>query len=240
MEKQTSFKVFEEYFERKLTTHKETIKRKSSYVEPFVTISRETGAGGIQFGDLLVDYLNKYDTKRKNDWKIFDKNILEQIIQEHDLPAEMAKYISEKKISEIQGVLEQLFSLHPSEQMLITKASNTILHLALLGNVILIGRGSNIITKELQGGLHIRLIDTLEKKIKNIQSIFNLDKNEAIKFIKKEDKERKQYLKKYFSSDIEDVSLYSMVLNLNHFSTDEAVNLVGEEVIRRRKFLTHL
>ncbi|MCX6166208.1 MAG: cytidylate kinase-like family protein [Ignavibacteriae bacterium] len=234
MEKQTSVKVFEDYFERKLTAHKESLKYKNSFAEPFVTISRETGAGGIQFGDLLVDYLNKYDSKRKNDWKIFDKNILEQIVKDHDLPTEMAKYISEKRVSEMQDVIEQLFSLHPSEQMLLKKASNTILHLALLGDVILIGRGSNIITKELRGGFHLRLIDSIERKIKNIQNIFNLDKTEALKFIKKEDKERKQYLKKYFSSDIEDVSLYSIVLNLNHFSTDEAVNLVGEEVIRRR------
>jgi cytidylate kinase len=234
MEKQSSVKVFEDYFERKLTTHKESLIDKNSFAEPFVTISRETGAGGIQFGELLIDYLNKYDANRKNDWKIFDKNILEQIVKEHDLPTEMAKYISEKKVSEMQDVLEQLFSLHPSEQMLIKKASNTILHLALLGDVILIGRGSNIITKDLRGGFHLRLIDIIDRKIKNIQNIFNLDKTEALKFIKKEDKERRQYLKKYFSSDIEDVSLYSLVLNLNHFSTDEAVNLVGEEVIRRR------
>ncbi|MFA5404349.1 MAG: cytidylate kinase-like family protein [Ignavibacteria bacterium] len=234
MEKKSSVKVFEDYFERKLTAHKESLKHKNSFTEPFVTISRETGAGGIQFGDLLVDYLNKYDTKRKNEWKIFDKNILEQIIKDHDLPSDMAKYISEKKISEMQDVLEQLFSLHPSEQMLIKKASNTILHLALLGDVVLIGRGSNIITRDLSGGFHLRLIDSIEKKIKNIQNIFDLDKTQALKFIKKEDKERKQYLKKYFSSDIEDTSRYSIVLNLSHFSTDEAVILVGEEVIRRR------
>jgi len=235
MEKQFSVKVFEEYFERKLISHRESLKNKNPFAEPFVTISRETGAGGIQFGDLLVDYLNRFDIKRKNDWKIFDKNLLEQIVKEHDLPAEMAKYIPEKKISQMQDVLEQLFSLHPSEQSLIRKASNTIFHLALLGDVVLIGRGSNIITKDLIGGIHLRLIDTIEKKIKNIQDIFNIGKTEAIKFIKKEDKERKLYIKKYFNSDIEDPAPYSLVINLNHFSTDEAVNLVGEEVIRKRK-----
>jgi cytidylate kinase len=235
MEKQSSVKVFEEYFERKLVSHKESLKNKIPFAEPFVTISRETGAGGIQFGDLLVDYLNKYDTQRKNDWKIFDKNLLEQITKEHDLPSEMAKYIPEKKISQMQDMLEQLFSLHPSEQSLIRKASNTILHLALLGDVVLIGRGSNIITKDLSGGIHLRLIDTMDKKIKNIQDIFNLSKSEAIKFIKKENKERKLYLKKYLNSNIEDPASYSLVINLNRFSTDEAVNLVGEEVIRKRK-----
>lgn len=234
MEKQFSVKVFEEYFERKLISHRETLKNKTSFNEPFVTVSRETGAGGIQFGDLLVDYLNKFDTKRKNDWRIFEKNLLEQITKEHDLPSEMAKYMPEKKISQMQDMLEQLFSLHPSEQSLIRKGSITIFHLALLGDVVLIGRGSNIITRKLGGGLHLRLIDSIEKKTKNIQDIFNISKSEAIKFIKNEDKERKLYIKKHFNSNIENPALYSLVINLNRFSTDEAVNLVGEEVKRMR------
>ena len=61
-------------------------------------------------------------------------------------------------MSEIQDLIEQFFGLHPSEQKLIRKISNTIIHLAVLGNVVLMDRASNIITRELAGGLHIRLI----------------------------------------------------------------------------------
>jgi cytidylate kinase len=147
----------------------------------------------------------------------------------------MAKYISEKKVSEMQDIIEQLFSLHPSEQILIKKASNTILHLALLGDVILIGRASNIITRNLGGGLHIRLIDSIERKIKNIQDVFNISKIDAAKFIRKEDKEKKLYLKKYFSTDIDDPLNYSLVLNLSLFTTDDAVTLTGDEIMRMRK-----
>lgn len=234
MDRQTSVKAFEQYFERKLATHKETISEKSSTGEPFVTISRETGAGGIQFGEQLCKHLNSRDEKRSHNWKSFEKNLLEQITAEHDLPAEMAKYIPEKKISEMQDLLEQLFSLHPSKESMIRKASNTILHLAMLGNVILIGRGSNIITSHLEKGLHIRLIDSLGKKIKNIQDIFSISKSEAVKYIREEDKGRKLYIKKFFSCDIEDPSLYSMVLNLNKLSAEDAVNIACEAIIKKR------
>jgi cytidylate kinase len=237
MEKQSSVKLFEDYFERKLTSHKESIKHKKSFSEPFATISRETGAGNIQFSGLLLEYLNNNDTRKKHEWKIFDKNLIEQIIIDLDLPAEMAKYIPEKKISEMQDVLEQLFALHPSEQSLIRKAGSTILHLALLGNVILIGRGANFITKNLSAGLHIRLIDTAERKIKNIQDTFNISKHDAIKFIKTEDKEKKQYVKKYFSSDIESPLSYSLVINLGYLNTEDAVNLAGEAIIKMRNNL---
>ncbi|MBI5403917.1 MAG: cytidylate kinase-like family protein [Ignavibacteriae bacterium] len=235
MDRQTSVKAFEKYFTRKIAFHKESYTGNTSISEPFVTISRETGAGGIQFGELLVQYLNGNDTSRRNNWKSFERNLLEQVTHEHNLPAEMAKYIPEKKISEMQDVLEQLFFLHPSEESMIRKASNTILHLAMLGNVILIGRGANIITRHLTGGVHIRLIDTLERKIKNIQDIFSISKSEAAKFIREEDKGRKLYIKKFFSSDIEDPSLYSLVINLSLISTHDAIQLVGEEIIRKRK-----
>lgn len=235
MEQQSSVKVLENYFERKITSYRDTLRNKKTLTEPFVTISRETGAGDIRFCDLLEEYLNNNDMHRKNEWKIFDKNILEQIVKDQDLPSEMAKYISEKRVSEMQDVIEQLFSLHPSEQILIKKASNTILHLALLGDVILIGRASNIITRNLGGGLHIRLIDSIERKIKNIQDVFNISKIDAAKFIRKEDKEKKLYLKKYFSTDIDDPLNYSLVLNLSLFTTDDAVTLAGDEIMRMRK-----
>lgn len=234
MDKQTSVKALEEYFKRKISYHEESYAGKTFIPEPFVTISRETGAGGIHFGELLAQFLNSFDNTRKNEWKSFEKNLVDQIAQEHDIPVEMAKYIPERKISEMQDVLEQLFALHPSEESMIRKASNTILHLAMLGDVILIGRGANIITRHLTGGVHIRLIDTLERKIKNIQDIFSIGKSEAAKFIREEDKGRKLYIKKFFSSDIEDPSLYSLVINLSLISTHNSIRLIGEEIKRIR------
>jgi cytidylate kinase len=226
--------MFEDYFERKLISHRESIRHKKSLFEPFITISRETGAGNIDFSEILLDYLNKNDFRKNHEWKIFDKNLIEQIIIDLDLPSEMAKYIPERKISEIQDVLEQLFALHPSEQSLIRKASSTILHLALLGNVILIGRGSNFITKDLRGGLHLRLIDSVETKIKNIQQSLSLSRSEALKFIRKEDKEKKQYSKKYFSGNIESPYSYSLILNFGFLSAEDAVNIAGDAIIKMR------
>lgn len=234
MDKSSSVKMFEDYFERKLTSHRESLRNKKSFAEPFITISRETGAGDIGFSELLLDYLNKNDFLKKHEWKIFDKNLISRIIEDLDLPAEMAKYIPEKKISEIQDVLEQLFSLHPSEQSLIRKASSTILHLALLGDVILIGRGANFITKDLKGGLHLRLIDTAENKIKNIQDTLGINKSEAVKFIRNEDKEKRQYVRKYFSGNIESPYSYSLIVNLGFLSTEEAVNIAGDIIIKKR------
>lgn len=238
MEKQSSVKVFEDYFNRKISSHKDALRHKDTFSEPFITISRETGAGDVNFALSLVNYLNTNDIYKKNEWRVFEKNILDLVVKEHDLPAEMAKYIPDKKISELQNVLEQLFELHPSEHSLLRKAGNTILHLAILGDVILVGRGAQVITKDLEGGVHIRLIDSPQNKIRNIRKTFSFDEKEAKKFIRMKEREKKQYVKKYLNSDIEDLLLYSIIINLSQLSTEEAVQLIGDGIIKNRKILS--
>jgi len=232
MKKNNSFEIFKSYFSKATG---ET-KKSSVIIEPFITISRETGSGGVSLGENLVKYLNIFDTRRKKDWVLFDKNLLNELTSDSVLTSQIEKYIEEKRVSEFQSLLEQIFGLHPSLQNVAHKISRTILHMALLGNCIIVGRGANIITKTLKQGLHIRLIDSMEKKINYIQEILKIDKVQAIKHIEKEDRDRKEYVKKNFSKDISDPSSYSMVINLVRIDTRNAVRLISDEAMNLRFF----
>ena len=163
-----------------------------------------------------------------------DKDILEVVLEEHNLPKEISKYMPERKISEIQDVIEQLFGLHPSEYKLIKKVSDTILHLSHLGNIVLVGRGANIITRNNINGIHIRLIDSFDNRSGNIQRYFGLSKVESAKLIEKEDSGRAAYVKKYFNKDINNASQYSLVLNFEFLTVEDAIRLICHEVVRLR------
>ncbi|MBN1634391.1 MAG: cytidylate kinase-like family protein [Ignavibacteria bacterium] len=231
-----SFENLKSYFNRKTFhgTGKEI--KKVEVIEPFITISRETGAGGISLGENLVSYLNIFDTDRKKDWMLYDKNILEKVLSDNVISREIENLIPEKKIPELQSIFEQLFKLHPSTQTIVHKISRTILQIASMGNAIIVGRGANIITRELKCGLHIRLISSMDKRIKQIQEIMNLDKVHAAKFIENEDKDRKQYIWKNFSREIDDASLYSIVINLAKINIEDAVRIIAEEAKDLRVF----
>ncbi|MCE1165832.1 MAG: cytidylate kinase-like family protein [Bacteroidetes bacterium] len=229
MDNRSSIKIVEEYMER-LSERSKSSMQSERNTKPFITISRETGAGGFDFAAKLLDRINCIKPDEK--WALFDKNILQKVIEEHNMPGELERFMPEKKIPEFQTVLEQLFGLHPSEHKLIHKISMTIYHLAYIGNIILVGRGANIITAGLKHGLHLRLIEPLEKRVSYAGEYFNIDKVAALKFIETEDKNRREYIKKYYSKNIDDGHLYSIILNFGRVERESAIRALSKLISR--------
>ena len=139
----------------------------------------------------------------------------------------------EDKTSEIADTMEELFGLHPPSWLLVRKITETILHLAELGNVILIGRGAAVVTANLDHVFHVRLVSALEKRIQRIQELQKMSKQEALRFIEQEDRGRERYLKKYFKADVDDPLLYDLTINVDRISYDNAANLIAESVLKR-------
>ncbi len=180
---------------------------------PCITISREAGAGADLVSEYLAEYLQQFNDDSSAPWTVFDKNLIEKVIEDHNLPKKLSQYFVEDKLSEIKSTVNEILGLHPHAWVLISKTSNTILQLAQIGNCIIIGRAGNIITGKLRNSFHVKLIAPIEPKIKRIMEKYNLTGKEALEFIKKEDLARKNYLKKYFNKDSEDLSLYNIVIN---------------------------
>ncbi len=226
-----SFNRFQTYFQCQLRADRD--EEKSKILHPFVTISRKAGAGGITIGEELCDYLRKHDNQAKNacPWTVFDKNLVEEVIREHSLSDKVARFMSEDRISEVADILDELFGLHPSQWTLVHKTSQTILHLAQMGNAIIVGRGANVITRKRPNGFHVRLVGSWEKRIEYMRDRFNLSRKEAVAMIKKRDLGRKNYLKKYFDKDIDDPLLYDLLINTDNVAYEEAARIIGEAVI---------
>lgn len=232
----TSMDVCKTYLDCQVKCSEGVLKRKNERaVQPFVTISRQTGAGGITVGENLIKFLREHDQKATCPWTVFDKNLIQVVLKEHDLPASIEKYMPEQTISESKDWLEELFDLHPSEWTLVHKTSETILHLAKLGDVVLMGRGANLITKQLKSGFHVRLIGSLEKRIKHAADYYQLSQAKAAKFVDQEDKGRKNYLKKHFDQNIDDPLIYDLILNTDRISCEDAAHIIGEEVLQLRE-----
>jgi cytidylate kinase len=234
MATKSSIELFRKYFDRQVSFKKENLHNYGFIPEPFITVSRQTGAGGHVFAEKLQDYLNTYDTAAKKNWTLFEKDLIQEVIKEHNLSEMVAPFLTEKNMSELQAVLEQVYGLHPSTRSLIHKISSTILNIANLGNAIIVGRGANIITRNLSNGFHIRLIASLNKRIRNIQDYLHVDMPAAKKIILQGDREKKEYIKKSFSKNNDDPAYYSLVANMDYIDMDNLVAVVGESLIKRR------
>lgn len=135
---------------------------------------------------------------------MFDRNLVEEVLEEHDLPERMAAFMREDRISAMCDTMDELFGLRPSSLTLVRKTADTILHLAELGNVVIIGRGGNIITRKGRDALHVRLVGSLEKRIDQVMEYAQLDRMAASEYVRGEDLGRKRYVEKYYSEDIDD------------------------------------
>lgn len=178
-----------------------------------VTISRQTGTGGHLIAERLAEHLQAFSPKEAASWMIFDRNLVEKVLEDHQLPARLARFMPEDRISQIEDTLDELFGLHPPTWTLVDKIGETVLRLAELGNVILLGRGANVITSKLDYAFHVRLVGSLEDRVKFIQADRKLDRKAAEQLIQHDDEGREKYLKKYFHRDIEDPLLYHLVIN---------------------------
>ena len=200
---------------------------------PFVTISRQTGAYGITVSRDLCEYLQKNERRAKCVWTVFDKELIKKVAEEHDLPETVLPYLSEDAVSKIQDMIEESLGLHPAHDLLVRKTGKTILHLAQLGYVVIVGRASNIITAKMPGGLNIRLVSPLQKRVDHVREYFKLTQKEAKEFIFTEDRKRKNYVKKYFQKDIDDPLLYDMVINVDSLVRQEIIQVIGDLVLNR-------
>jgi hypothetical protein len=212
-------------------TQKAEISFSKRELYPCITISRQTGAGAKPVCEKLINIMDEYSEPEGVKWAFFDKSLIEKVLEDHKLPKQISEFMQEGKYKHLSSVVYELLGLKPAEWTLIHKTTETILQLARMGNVVIVGRGANIITSKLSNAFHIRLVASMEKRIEHMQNLMGFTEKEALNYIKKEDENRKRYLKSYFNVDIEDPLLYHMVVNTDLLTHKGAAYLIAEAVV---------
>lgn len=197
-----------------------------------ITISRLTGSGGIPIAHQLAEFLQERRPGERAPWTVFDRELVQRMLLEHDLPTRLAEFMPEDRISYIQDTLEELVGLHPSRDSLVTGVTETILGLAELGNCIIIGRGSNLILAKSASAFHVRLVSALELRVRRVQEDKQISDAEARELIHREDQARARYVHQHFDADIADPLGYHLTLNTEWFSIEQAAELIGQAVLR--------
>lgn len=196
-----------------------------------VTISRQTGCGAFVVAEKLAHYLQKH-SRSGSPWTVFDRNLMDKVLEDHHLPGCLAKFLPEDRMSQIQDFLGEIFDVHPPSRTIVLQVAETMLQLAAVGHVILIGRGGNVVTAKLSDVFHVRLVAPLAKRVEHAHKYYEMTREEAQKFCLAEDIGRARYLKKHFNADINDPLLYHMVINTARVDFDAAAKLIGAAVLQ--------
>ena len=194
---------------------------------PFITLSRQAGAGAETVAHLLAEKLN---TERPDDaqpWTVFDKNLIGKVLEDADLPQEIAKHVHEDKDTTVRALVGELLGLHPSMWTIFHHTSDTILKLARIGRCIIVGRGAEIITANLPGGIHARLVAPESVRLAHLQKHFGLEEKAAAQYLHEHDEGRRRYVKTNFEKDIDDPLLYHAVLNTGLLGFEKTADLLA-------------
>jgi cytidylate kinase len=200
---------------------------------PVVTVSRQTGAGGNTFGSALCGYLERVQPKGRGPWALVDRELVDKILEDEALPDRLAAWSPEDHLSGISFVVEELLGLHRAAWKPVQETTETILRLAEMGNVILVGRGANVILSHLPQAFHVRLEASFESRVAHVAELRGTSRKAARAYVEAEDKARQRFIRRYFQVDVKDPLLYNLVVNVDRVPIDEAARIVGDAVLAR-------
>jgi len=198
-----------------------------------ITISRQSGSEGDKVAHLLCErlgyaYFNKYlmvKLAQEMGWnseKVFDESedqhhaasLLDKILGSFTLPFSLTGGYQSPLPSES---LESL-KVRQVEQLIISAYEH--------GNVIIVGRGGQVVLEGKPDVLHVRVVAPLEKRIQTWMAREDLSYEAARKRVHERDKAHIDFVETFFDSDLNDCSLYDLVVNTNRYPPERAVDLI--------------
>ena len=114
----------------------------------------------------------------------------------------------------------------PGEDRLLTVTADVIKEIASSGNVVIAGRGANIILEDYPGALHVGLTSSLDRRIERIMERVSLDRDEAARYVAENDKGRTAYFRRFFKVQPEDHHHYHMLVNTDWMDIARAADIV--------------
>ncbi len=172
---------------------------------PFVTISRESGAGGGQIGRLVSEKLG---------WDLLDKNLVDRVADRFKLPRAMLEIVDETRGDWVCDILGPwLDPASVTHEKYVVHLSAVIITAARHGNVVVVGRGAQFLLPRRQG-LAVRVVAPEKYRVEQVMELHGVDASEAQRFIRDSDRQRREFVRDFFHHDANDPHLYDMVINV--------------------------
>ena len=196
---------------------------------PVVTISRQSGCSARRLTERLVEELNK---RRKADessreWDYVNKELLQKAARELDVkPSEIAyvfKYQERNALGDIFASYANKY--YKSDRKIRKTIADVIRSIAMEGNIIVIGRGGVVLTKDIMKSLHVSLEAPLEWRSLMISERYDLSFADARKSIIEMDKKRQKF-RESFEGRNTDYTWFDVTFNRMSLTENEIIETI--------------
>lgn len=176
-----------------------------------ITLSRELGSEGTAIAKQVAEKLG---------YQFVDKSTFEQILQQYGLV----------KFEDFYDSAPGFWARFDNANLQIVSMLNrTILGIAKLGNVVILGRGGFAALQGYSDVLHVRIQAPFSLRVKREMIKGGLDDVEASKsIVAKNDKARAMFVKSFYDADFYATSQFHLVLDTGVLPAAKAATWVAE------------
>jgi cytidylate kinase len=180
-----------------------------------VTIEREYGSGGGEIAQLLAKRLG---------WKLWDQLLTEEIARLAECPKAVVELREERTDplyyrlvkSFLRGSYEGSLNAHKlklvDSESILKMTERVVQHAAKTGNSVIVGRGSQQFLKNREDTLRVFLYAPREDKVRRLLARGKSD-GEAEQLVDTVDRERVDFIQKYFHVEWPDRVVYHTMIN---------------------------
>jgi len=179
-----------------------------------ITISRQLGSLGTEIAQRVAEKLS---------YEYVDKKKITEALSHYGLFAPDVEKFDEKKPSFWDSFqIQKKKFLHALEAV--------IYDFARKGNVVIVGRGGQVLLKDIPGVLHVRIIAPFEIRLKRILALEGGDEKKTSRVLNQSDRDSAGFLHSFFDMDWEDRSLYDLMINTEKLSAETGVKLIIDSI----------
>lgn len=179
-----------------------------------ITIEREYGSGG---GEIAKDL------SRRLGWKLWDQALTEEIAKAANVDVAAVERCSERVDAGFhrlmktfwRGSYERSMALHGTEfgpDKFVEIGRQVMANVAEQGNCVIVGRGAPYFLRERGDVFRVFLYAPYSEKMHRLKALGNSERN-AEELLDTIDRERIEFVKKYFDADWPTRCLYHMMIN---------------------------
>ena len=183
---------------------------KSSYKGKHIviTISREYGSGGRFVGKLIAEKLGIL---------FYDKEIISLAAKKSGLSEEYIKMTDEKKKS-------SNYENNNDDRLFI--AEQKVIESLAKSSCVIVGRCADYILKDNKDTIKVFLYSDDESKVQRAVKYYGLDEKNALKQIKKINKERQKHYKFYTNREWTNQNNYDLSINVDKYGVEKTADII--------------
>jgi len=151
-------------------------------------------------------------------------------------PGRIYEVIESSERTTIDEILDALsYKYYKNDRVVRKNLAEIIRFDAKQGHVVIVGRGGVVVTKEIPGGLHIKLTAPFSWRVNEIMKSNNLSKEKAEHFVKENDAKRKKLIEQLSNNKIENV-YFDITINRETFDKEQTASIILNAMEIKRLF----